>query len=223
MNGFYRVSEWIMRLSVVNLLWIVFNLPLVLIILNVMQVDQPGVKFFSIIVLTILAPFLFFPATAAMFSSVRDWTLSRDAVSLSKNYWFYYKENYRNSLLGGAVLTLIWFVWAVDSYYFSQANMVLMFSFIALGVILFVFTINFFSVLVHYQINVRSLLKQAFLFTFASPLLSSVISFSSFLIIYVSMNGLQLIVPLFSGTLIAFISFSAFYRFYVKYQSIHSA
>lgn len=216
MGGLYGVSEWIMRFSVINLLWIFFNLPIVLIVMNSFVAVRPMDLFVLLIPVALLAPFLFFPATAAMFASVRDWILEREESSLVKSYWKYYRENYKKSMLAGLVLTGIWIIWAADYYYLSQTNITFMFVFLILGVVLFVATINFFSLLAHYQMKLRSLFKNTLLITLGSPLLLLTVAIGSGIILYVSINGPWFLIPFFTGSLIAFISFSAFYRLYVK-------
>jgi uncharacterized membrane protein YesL len=216
MSGIYGVTEWITRFAVINILWLLFNLPVVLIIINAIYMQQQGVLFFIVVLLAIIAPFIFFPATTAMFASVRDWVLQREAPSLIKNYLKYYKENYRRSLVGGIILTLIWLIWGVDYYYFSTVNVILMFAFIIMGVFLFVFTINFFSVLAHYELKIRSLLKTTLIITVGSPILLLTVAIGSGIILYVSFNGLLFLLLFFTGSLISFISFSAFYRLYDK-------
>ncbi|WP_332695973.1 YesL family protein [Halalkalibacter lacteus] len=215
-GGFYHVSEWIMKFSAVNLLWLLFNLPIVLIVMNMIFVDRPRNLFILVALLGIMAPFILFPATAAMFASVRDWVLKTDTSSIFRSFWNYYKENYKRSLLGGLILTGAWIVWGVDYYYFNKLNVMLMFTFLLLGILLYVYTLNFFSLMAHYDLKLRSLLKKSFLFTFGSPILSGAVFLGSGLIIYVSINGLLFLIPFFTGSLIAFISFSAFYRVYLN-------
>lgn len=216
MGGFYGVSEWIMRFSVINLLWFFFNFPIVLIVVNSFIMTQPVSLFILLTPIGLLAPFLFFPATAAMFASVRDWILERESNSLIKAYWKYYKENYKKSMLAGLLFTGIWAIWVADYYYLSQNNIIFMFVFLLLGIVLFTATLNFFSLLAHYQMSLRSLLKNTLVVTLGSPLLLITVAIGSGIILYGSVNGPWFLIPFFSGSLIAFISFSAFYRLYVR-------
>lgn len=220
MRGFYQVSEWIMKFAVVNMLWLFCNVPIILIIMNLYVVEFQGLLLISSFFLAALSPFLLFPSTAAMFSSVRDWILKKDNQSLWKSYWYYFKGNYKRSMFAGFILTAAWAILIVDIYYLSEESTVLLFTFIALGVLLFVYTINLFCVMAHYDLKVSRLLKRAFLFTVGSPLLSIIILVSSALVFYVSVNSLRFLIPFFTGSLIAFICFSAFYRVFEKFSSI---
>ena len=215
MGGLYRLCEWIMRFSVINLLWIVFNIPIAFIVVNILFVKQTGIIVFLLIPLLILLPLLFFPATTAMFASARNLVMKEEGVSI-RQYWRYFKENYTRSLLGGLVLTVIWTIWAVDYYYFSKENIILLGIFLILGIVLFVFTINFFSILSHYHMKLLPAMKNSFLITMGSPLLFFTVLISNSIILYFSLFVFKFLLPFFTGSLIAYLSFSAFYRYYLK-------
>jgi uncharacterized membrane protein YesL len=215
MGGLYRLCEWIMRFSVINLLWIVFNIPIAFIVVNILFVEQTGLIVFLLIPLLILLPLLFFPATTAMFASARNLVMKEEGVSI-RQYWRYFKENYTRSLLGGLVLTVVWTIWAVDYYYFSKENIILLGIFLILGIVLFVFTINFFSILSHYHMKLLPAMKNSFLITMGSPLLFFTVLISNSIILYFSLFVFKFLLPFFTGSLIAYLSFSAFYRYYLK-------
>jgi uncharacterized membrane protein YesL len=215
MGGLYRLCDWFMRFSVINLLWIVFNIPVVFILFNIVFVEHKGIQFFLLVPLLILLPLLFFPATTAMFASARDWVIKDEGTTI-KQYWRYYKENYLKSLIGGLVLTAVWTIWAVDYYYFSKDNAILMGIFLLLGIVLFVFSINFFSVISHYHLKLLTALKNTLFITIGSPVLFLTILISSSILLYISLNIFWFLLPFFTGSLIAYLSFSAFYRFYLK-------
>ncbi|WP_044476728.1 YesL family protein [Oceanobacillus massiliensis] len=214
-NGMYMVSEWVMRFSVINLLWLFFNLPILFIAASMFFADQLSYLYILLPLFILLLPVLFFPATAAMFASVRDWVMAKEKTGLIISYWTYYRENYKKGLLGGLFLTAVWGVWAVDYYYFSEKNIILMFAFVIIGVVLFVYTINFFSVIAHYNMSLRAILKNTLLITIGSPLLFITVMIGSGIIFLMS-SRVWFLMPFFSWSILAFISFSAFYRLYLK-------
>jgi uncharacterized membrane protein YesL len=213
MGGIYSLSEWIMRFSLTNLIWVFLNLPIAFLLFNILFMGNREFLFFSVIPLIILLPFLFFPATAAMFSSVREWVIKDEKTSI-RQYWKQYKENYKISFLGGLVLTALWTVWAADYYYFSQKNPVFTIGFLVIGVVLFVFTINFFSVISHYHLKLTQALKNTAIITFGSPALFFAVLITNSIILYMSLFGFPFLLPFFTGSLIAYLSFLAFYKFY---------
>ncbi|AOV08648.1 YesL family protein [Sporosarcina ureilytica] len=217
MGGLYALCEWFMRFAVVNLLWLLFNFPIVYLGFNMLVLGKVEAIFIFLIPMIVLIPFVFFPATTAMFGMAREWVFKdREGGSLIKAYWQYYKENYKRSIVNGLVFTAIWLVWAVDVYFFYENNVYLFIFFLTMGIVLFVFTINSFSITVHYEMTVRESLKNAFFITVGSPVLFLAIAISSGMIIYMSFNVLLFLLPFFTGSLIAFLSFAAFYSRYLK-------
>lgn len=219
MGKLYIISEWIMKFAFTNLFWILFNLPIAFLFLNMLFVDQlEGLLFFSI-PLSILMPVLFFPATTAMFAVVRSWIIKDDSSGqLFKSFWRFYRENYKRSVLNGLVLTITWIIFVVDIYYFATHNKMLMYLFLALGVLLFVFTINLFSVTVHYHMKWFTAFKNTFLVTIGSPGLFIAVALCSGVILYISFKVLTFLVPFITGSFIAYLSFSAFYRNYLMHM-----
>lgn len=210
-----------MRFSVINLIWLLFNLPIIFIVVSMLFADQLNNLYLLLVPLIIFLPVLLFPATAAMFASVRDWVMGKENRGLIKTYWNYYRDNYKQSLLGGIILTSVWVIWGLDYYYFSQENIILMFTFVILGLILFIYTMNFFSIIAHYNIGIGTMLKNTLLITIGSPLLSLSILISSGIILILS-SRLWFLMPFFTWSILAFISFSAFYRLYIKLITRHS-
>src|SRR5690625_871796 len=160
--------------------------------------------------------FMFFPATTVMFALARELILNQEQDSLIKTYLRFYKENYKKSVFGGFIITGMWVIWIVNFYYVKDVSTILMFAVLILGLVLYVFTIHFFSVSVHYHEKLLILIRNAFLLTVGSPVLFFVILITNGLLFYISLNGFIMFVPFFTGSLIAFISFSAFYRLYLN-------
>lgn len=217
MGGLYTIAEWVMKFSVINLLWIAFNLPVAFIVLNMFFVEQIEGLVFFIVPLLIVLPLLLFPATTAMFAVVRDWIIKdEDSHQLFKLYWGYYKENYKRSVANGFILTAAWIIMLIDIYYFSDKNMIIMGLFLIFAIILLVFTVNLFSVTVHYRMTLKAAVKSAFLITIGSPTLFLTIAISGGLVLYISLHVVKYLIPFLTVSLIAYLSFSAFYRNYLK-------
>ncbi|WP_130858994.1 YesL family protein [Gracilibacillus phocaeensis] len=216
MTGLFQAVEWTSRFAVTNVLWILFNAPIVLVVINMIMVKQVEVSVLSIIILMILVPWIFFPATVAMFASVREWIIEREGYDLVKKYWRFYINNYKKSVKAGFVLFSLWIIVIGDIYYFSSTHTMLTYIFIAFASLLLIYTINVFSNLAHYEMKVSWILRRAFFLTMGNWRLSITILGTSLLIIGVSVGGLFFLVPFFSGSLLAFITFSAFYRTCVK-------
>src|SRR5690625_6075648 len=94
----------------------------------------------------ILLPFVFFPATTAMFSVIRRWIIGEVDVRIITPFWQYYKSNYVRSMLAGLAVMLIWIIFLLDYYYFVNfVHEGFEYLFYGLFIFLFMFTIHFFS------------------------------------------------------------------------------
>lgn len=216
MGSLYSLCDWIMRFSVINMLWVIFNLPVIVVAALMFYMEQPKGDLTLIAMLIVLVPLLFFPATTAMFASIRQWILQGTISPLFTSYWRYYKENYKKSLIGGLVITAAWTILVADYYYFVNKNALLLYLLILISVFLFAFSMNFFSVSVHYQLKLSTLFKNAMLVTIGNPLSTILIMIGSGIILYTSFYVLLFLLPLFTGTLIAYLSFKLFHRMYLK-------
>lgn len=230
MGGFYRISEWIMRLSVTNLLWVVTSLPFWLFIwstfITIGQFTEEAeiTAFFRvnwlflIIITVVLMTFVLFPATSAMFTSVRKWVMGDTDVPLFKTFFRGYKENYKASMIGGLFYSILFVVIAVDIYwYFTGATGLELVSYIFLGIAALLVTslFNFFSMVVHYHMKTRQIIKNALLITIGRPFRSLSSAAGAIVVVWLSLR-FTFLIPFFAAVIIAFLAFFNFYQIYLK-------
>ncbi|HUC93540.1 MAG TPA: DUF624 domain-containing protein [Paenibacillus sp.] len=226
MGGFYKISEWIMRLSVTNVLWVICSLPFLYLLLvplfvynTVEELDQ---LLASLMLAGAAAPFFFFPATSAMFTTVRKWVMGEVDAPLLKTFFRGYKENYVKSMLGGLLYTLIFVIIIVDyRVYLSgiQGLQLLSYIFLGLGLLLVVSLFNFFSLIVHYHKSTFQLVKDAILITIGRPFRSLSTVLVSVAILFIS-TRFTFLFPFFTGSLIAYMAFFNFYQVYLKMKEM---
>jgi uncharacterized membrane protein YesL len=205
MGGFYKLSEWIMRLSVINVLWLLVSIPFWFVMLNVFSADNTDQLKSTIIFLSILAPFTLFPATSAMFSVARKWVTGEVDVPLFKTFFRNYKQNYLQAMIGGIVYALLLGILIVDFQVY--ANKIAGFSFVAyLFVFLFflvlVSLLYFFSLLSHFQMKTTQLLKNAFVLTIGRPIRSLFMAVGTAVILFAA-SRFPFLIPFFFGSVIA--------------------
>ncbi|OXM16901.1 YesL family protein [Paenibacillus herberti] len=225
MGGFYRISEWIMRLAVINLLWIICSIPFAFLVLTAfLSTGVEGVdvtqSFFSWIFLAILAsPFTLFPATTAMFGVARKWVMGDVDVPLFKTYFRNYKENYLQSMIGGILYALLFAIMIVDYrvYMNNPSLQIVSYIFIGLMLLLSISVFNFFSMVVHYHMKTFQLLKNAILITIGRPFRSFSTAIVSGFVFYISFTKFTFLIPFFMGSIIAYF---AFWNFYLVYQKV---
>lgn len=215
---FHKASEWIIRLSVTNLLWILFNVPMVFLILSVLVVQSVGELIVLGAITFVLAPFVFYPATTAMFAIIREVFLDED-VKLFRSFLKYYKDNYVRSMVGGFIFGLMWLILILDYYFFiTHVSELFFYVFTVLACLLVVSTLHFFSITVHIHTKLFQAIKNAMLITIVNPLLTLGIGLVSGIIIYLSLQIFTFLLLLFTGSFIAFISFFGFYKFFIKIE-----
>lgn len=219
MGGLNRLFEWIMRLSVINILWIAFNLPICYLVFSILFAEDQSAMILFLLTIAVLAPFVFFPATTAMFGVVRKWVMGDLDVPLVKSYWKYYKENYVRSLTGGVILTIIWLIWGADFFFFSKINVIVSSFFLVGFLFLFLMTVFFFANTVHAELKLMTSLKNSFFLTMVYPLTNVIVLVLSGIILYISIGVFTFLIPFFMGTLITYITFAAYYQ---KMEKIHS-
>lgn len=221
MGGLYRITEWIMRIAGSNLLWLLCSSPFLFFVLTKLLsvLNGFGDDPLSTYGIAILAPFTFFPATAALFTVVRKWVMGDVDVPIFKTYFKGYKENYKQSMIGGIFYTLLFVVIAVDYtvYMKKLENMqligVIMLVFL---IVLFVSMFNFFSMVSHYHMKTSLMLKNAVLLTLIRPFRAFSTLAGAAIILYITYKFQWLI---FFGTA-SLAAWFAFFNFYATYNKM---
>lgn len=220
MGGFYRISEWIMRLSVTNVLWVICSIPcLYTLMLAVFFTSDANVQLQMLYFSLALSPFTLFPATAALFTVARKWVMGEGDVPMFKTFFRGYKENYLQSMIGGLLYAAMFTIIVVDfKVYWNQPNMQLIsYLFVGFLFILVVSMFNFFSMLVHYHMKTFQLLKNALLVSIGRPFRSISTLFMAGIILAISFR-FNFLLPFFTGSLVAYVSFWNFHLIYQKMQ-----
>jgi len=220
MGGLYRLTEWVMRLSFINLLWLAFSLfiPffLLLVLYGVDPAEAPeGFYVLPILIVCVLAPFTMFPATSAMFTIVRKFVQGADDAPIFKTFFKGFKENYVKSMLGGLFFVILYVVIYYNyTFYTGQdgALKTLGFVFLFLTVLVIITNFHFFNFIVHLDLKFGKLLKNAALMTIGSPIISLGILGANLVILYVSYFKITFLVPFFTGSLMAFCTYWFYQR-----------
>ncbi|MCM3340386.1 DUF624 domain-containing protein [Paenibacillus sp. MER TA 81-3] len=224
MGGFYRISEWIMRFSVTNVLWLLCSSPFFFFLLMKLLVMQQNFLNESITMnwaMGIVAPFTLFPATAAMFSVARKWVMGETDVKLLSTFFKSYKENYKQAMIGGIFYTFLFVIMYVDyTVYMTQLKSFQAIGFVMLGflIVLFVSLFNFFSMVSHYHMKTVQLVKNSILLTLLRPLRIIMTTVVSGAILYFSLFKWPFLIIFFSGAVIAYYAFFNFYAVFQKMQ-----
>jgi len=213
MGGFYKLSEWIMRLSVTNVLWLLTSLPFWLVMFAFLMAQNETELQAAVIPLAVVAPFTLFPATSAMFSVARKWVLGDVDVPLLKTFFRNYKQNYVQAMIGGIVYALLFAILIIDfQVYLRQIAQLqlLAYLFVALILLLSISLLHFFSLLSHFHMKTVQLLKNALILTIGRPIRSLIMAIGAAAVLALSFMKFTFLIPFFFGSIIAVYTFYNF-------------
>jgi len=224
MGGFYKLSEWIMRLSVTNVLWLVTSFPFWFVFITLFlnpqtEGEAAGFLISTVTWMAIVAPFTLFPATSAMFSVARKWVLGDVDVPLFKTFFRSYKQNYVQAMIGGIFYALLFAILIIDfQVYLKQISgfQILAYLFIALMLLLLISLLHFFSLLSHFHMKTVQLFKNAIILTIGRPFRSLTMAIGAVAVIAISLR-FTFLLPFFFGSIIAVYTF---YNFNIVIQKM---
>lgn len=213
------VLEWITNFLFLNLTWVLYNVPIFYLVLNFSVVENPAQSYMLLLNILILMPFLFFPSTTAMFGIARKWVM-KDDVPIFRFFWKYFKENYKMSMLGGILLTLIGTILVVDYFYFKESIPFVSYVFLFFLFFWFLYTLYFCACIVHTENTLRQNLKNTFVLSIIDPFFNFGIGIICVGIVFISVKYLTFLLPFFTGALIAYVAFFGFYHVFDKLLSL---
>ncbi|KHF40530.1 membrane protein [Halalkalibacter okhensis] len=189
MGGFYRASEWVMRLAYINLLWILFT--------------ALGLVFFGIM-----------PATVSMFTIIRKWFKGETDTPIFKLFFATYKKEFMKSNLLFIFLFAIAYILYIDFQLLSQMGGIIQLILNAiLIIVVFAYLIMLayiIPVYVHYDLKFFQYMKHALLIGVLSPVMTIVMAIVLFIGYYLFMY-IPGLIPLFGVSAIGYIVMGSSY------------
>lgn len=197
MNSYiYKLSDWIMRLAFLNILWI----------------------FFTLIGLVIIG---FFPATIAMFTIVRHWIRGDTDIPILKTFWNTYKKNFLKANTLGVITTIVGYVIYLDLLFFRDMGGPFggVMLFLSITILILYLMISFFllPVFAHYDVKTVEYFKYAFIIGASYPFYSFYIGLSIFVIYYVTAS-FPVIFLFFSGSILSLLMMRFGYTAFEKIE-----
>lgn len=219
MGSFLRVTEWLMAFFVANLMWLLFNFPILYLLLSMLDVGSVGEVSLHISIVIVLIPITFFPATTALFGVIRRWIDAKNNDRIMYHFWKYYKENFLRSLIGGIFFVALWVLWIVN-YNLSGAEIGsgMYYFYIAMTLFLLAFTNYFFADAVHFKLNIFRSIKKVLLVVIFQVHYTLGAAAAVGISIYIIYQIHPLFLFLFFGPLIAYIYFFAYHQIFLRAQ-----
>jgi uncharacterized membrane protein YesL len=218
-GGFYRISEWVTRIAVANLLWLLTSLPFVFVGAIALFEKNVNAAFLTLLVAIILAPFTVFPASAALFAVARKWVLGE--LELPKFKWFmtFYKATWKKSMQGGLIYAPIFLLEALNIRFYSDMHSTVgsfaYYFFLLLLILSLIGMLNFFSLLAHVELPLKNYVRNSLIFGFVRPhltLVQGLLIFGLGLLSY-KVKGLFLFVPF---SVSAWLFYAVFHRIFER-------
>ncbi|WP_078554147.1 YesL family protein [Bacillus alkalicellulosilyticus] len=193
---FYKICEWIMRLALVNLLWLSFTI-------------------LGLVVLGIV------PSTIAMYTIVRKWVMGETDIRILRTFWGTYKREWLKSnrlgMILGAISAFIaveyWIIYNVQEPLIQLSKYPLLLIFICFILLL----LYVFPTYVHYDVNVRQVLKNSFLIMIINPAYNLVILLG-LLLVYLSLTIVPALLLFFGGSVSAFVIMWGCYQSFLRVE-----
>ncbi|OYD08457.1 YesL family protein [Paludifilum halophilum] len=196
MGVLYRISEWIMRLAYVNLLWILFTLV--------------GLVLFGAV-----------PATAAMFQVIRKWVMGNGDIPIFATFWKTYRSEFITVNLLWLILVGIGFVLYVDFLYFGSmggfAFQWLQFAIVSVFLMYLITLMYIFPVFVHYELKTLQFIKYAFILGITNPLQTLMMAIGG-VAVCLMIRYFPGLLPFFSGSVLAFLWMWLAYQAFCKIE-----
>lgn len=216
LSSFYGIADWLYKLLFANLIWFIFNLPVIFFLINMLLAEEMSVIFTLLFIILLLLPFIFYPATFSLFSLVLHF-INKEDVNILREFWFYFKKNYRKYMKIGLLSSLFWTVLLIDFLYAVQlGNDYLFYLFILLAFFGLVYQLILFCTVIYLKGTVLQLIKNSAILMLQQPLLSISLGLISVVLVFISGQWLTFLFPLFAGSIIAFLSFLVFLNIYTK-------
>jgi len=192
-----NVLEWITKMFYLNLLWILFTM---------LGLGVLGL----------------FPSIAATFSVTNKWVGKKTDVPIYKTFWLAYKKDFIRSNVVGYLLLLIGAILYIDILVLNaSSNNILNLLSIPLVVISFIYLLTLFYVfptLVHYEMKLLQVIKNAFLIMIINPFPTIIMLVGTVGIGYILFQ-FQALLPIFSVSIVAMVIMMPAHR---AFEKIHA-
>lgn len=181
--GLYRLSEWIMRLAYVNILWMFFILV--------------GGIIFGI-----------GPATIGLFAVTRKMAMGADEIPVFNTFWSVYREEFKRSNILFLIIISIGILLYFDHrfFLFQEGFIFYILRYFILGLFLVYFFVLLFIIplFVHYQMKIIHYFRSAVTFAIMQPFITILMALGCYFIykIFMFLPGL---IPFFGGSLFSYL------------------
>lgn len=212
-SGLFLVSEVITNFFTLNILWVIYNAPLIMFVyLNHMHLTTNDITILLVGIFILFYAFSL-PSTVSIIRLNREWLLEKEVDKLTKKFFVYILDYYKNSTKYGMLLTVVLLGWISNTLYFFNTNVIMLFFNLFVGPFVLVFILNSLLYLSDDSPSVKNVLRKAIIITLGRPLLSIAFMLITFIIVYASYTMPVFYILFFSVSIYFFVVTSIFLKF----------
>ncbi|MBP1933301.1 YesL family protein [Ammoniphilus resinae] len=176
----YHFCEWVMKLTYVNFLFIIFTL-------------LGGVVLGAA------------PATTSMYTVIRKWIMGNPHIPIFTTFWHAYRRDFFQANLIGFILLILGFILYLDIKFAVIFKSMIWNFFIIVFLCLYgLILLYIFPIFVHYELKIIQYFKNAFFIAFSQPIMTTLMIASLYLV-YLLFTILPGLLPFIGGSLISFV------------------
>lgn len=177
-------SKIILNFLLFNALWLLLTSPALIVLMQMMLSESFDSLYVLLPILILLLPLTFFPATQALFNTIRELIVQDEWMPVSL-FFKEYKDHFKNSLLSGVFITG-WFV-ILGALLYLCWQISLIFSVVVLMFILYslLVVLCYFFITAHYRMSLKWKWKQSFVFCAAHPVFVFLLFMANVLLLYI--------------------------------------
>lgn len=196
----YELSKLILSFIVGNVLWIMVNLPVLVLTMQLAVTTDLTNLMILLPLITLLIPILFFPGLQALFSSVRA-LIREDRFINPVSFFKYYTSGFKNSFFIGVLFTGMIMISGYLIYINREGSII--FSTVLFVLVFYISIVAFFSLImeVHYDMTIVWKIRRAFFYILKSPFFSVSMFIIFILVQYIIFTVSSILYILFGLTL----------------------
>lgn len=214
----YELSRLILMFTLINLLWIIVDLPFFIVLIQVILTTDTSHLYVLLPLLSLLLPLFFFPGTHALISSSRALVKEESNVDLF-TFFYFYKGGFKRSFLIGMFFTSVTTLLGMGLYTVYQSSLILSLIIIVLFFYLSIIVFYLLYLDVHFNMPMGWVVKQTLIFVIQHPLFA----LTNFIVLialhYIMYSVSFILFVLFGTTLTVYATFYLFMRKLTKIKA----
>lgn len=161
MKFIMKVSEIFSSVVLISLFFLIINLTTWLNLVALVYADQRSEWILSSVLLAFNFIFILFPSITALTATSREWVINQTFKVNPLMFFRLFVRNFKNSLIPGAIIILMFIVFSIDLIYFKSYSTTLEYFFTIVLLLTGYLTLTSTIVLSHFEIKGKKVILKA--------------------------------------------------------------